>query len=262
MKTIHFIAGLPRSGSTLLCNILAQNPRFAATHTSGCIDVLLGIRNSWRHSAANRAHYDPKAMENVARAAMYAYHDSFTDRPVVFDKCRGWMQHFEFTEHILNHPVKILLPCRAVPDILASFEKLHRETSRHQLSPLDMEMPEQPRCVTVGARCAKLMEPMHVVGWPLNAMQELILRAPKESYHFVEFTELTGNPEKTMKEIYNFLEEEYYAHDFNHVEQVTQEDDAVHGYVNLHTIRNKVDPVPSQAKEILGEVLFNKFNRN
>ena len=34
MKQIHFITGLPRSGSTLLCNVLNQNPEFYAGSTS------------------------------------------------------------------------------------------------------------------------------------------------------------------------------------------------------------------------------------
>ena len=33
MSTIHFISGLPRSGSTLLAGLLRQNPRFAAAMT-------------------------------------------------------------------------------------------------------------------------------------------------------------------------------------------------------------------------------------
>ena len=39
-KTIHFLAGLPRSGSTLLANILAQNPKIHVTPTSGICDML------------------------------------------------------------------------------------------------------------------------------------------------------------------------------------------------------------------------------
>ncbi len=31
MKKIHFISGLPRSGTTLLSTILNQNPRFSAS---------------------------------------------------------------------------------------------------------------------------------------------------------------------------------------------------------------------------------------
>ena len=46
-KNVHFISGMPRSGSTLLCNILNQNPRFHATGTSGVLDLLLLVRNNW-----------------------------------------------------------------------------------------------------------------------------------------------------------------------------------------------------------------------
>ena len=41
----HFISGLPRSGSTLLANLLAQNPRFHSTATSG---ILNGMRYQFR----------------------------------------------------------------------------------------------------------------------------------------------------------------------------------------------------------------------
>ena len=69
----------------------------------------------------------------------------------------------------------------------------------------------------------------------------------------MDFTQLTSNPEQTLKSIYLFLEEDYYNHDFNHVEQLTSEDDEIHGFVNLHKIRNKVEPVKSKAEEVLGK---------
>src|SRR4051794_4991565 len=46
-KKYCFISGLPRSGSTLLANLLAQNPRFHASATSGILDVVFGVRNHW-----------------------------------------------------------------------------------------------------------------------------------------------------------------------------------------------------------------------
>jgi len=42
MKEIYFINGMPRSGSTLLCNILAQNPEFHVTPTSGLSELVRG----------------------------------------------------------------------------------------------------------------------------------------------------------------------------------------------------------------------------
>ena len=56
-----------------------------------------------------------------------------------------------------------------------------------------------------------------------------------------------------MREVYDFLGEEYYEHDFDNVEQVTQENDDMHGVKDLHKIRPKVEPVKSYWKEVLGE---------
>ena len=44
-KTFHFISGLPRSGSSLLANVLAQNPRFCVSPTSGILDIMFMVRN-------------------------------------------------------------------------------------------------------------------------------------------------------------------------------------------------------------------------
>ena len=44
---IFFVAGLPRSGSTLLMNLLGQNPQNHVTPTNGLIDLIIRIRNTW-----------------------------------------------------------------------------------------------------------------------------------------------------------------------------------------------------------------------
>jgi sulfotransferase len=71
---------------------------------------------------------------------------------------------------------------------------------------------------------------------------------------FVHFEQLTTQPELTMRKLYEFLEEDYYQHDFNYVEQVTKEDDYIFGFEGLHTIRNKVEPIPPRYPTVLGEV--------
>ena len=54
-KRIYFLAGLPRSGSTLLANILAQHPQIHVTPTSGVVDMLVQVRNSWDRNDAFQA---------------------------------------------------------------------------------------------------------------------------------------------------------------------------------------------------------------
>jgi hypothetical protein len=72
--------------------------------------------------------------------------------------------------------------------------------------------------------------------------------------HFIPFEQLTANPKATMEAVYQFLGEDPFEHNFDHVEQVTHEDDEEHGIPELHVIRNKVERVESQWPQYLGAV--------
>jgi sulfotransferase len=63
-KRIYFLAGLPRSGFTLLANILAQHPQIYVTPTSGVVDMLVQVRNGWDRNDAFQA-MDRKLSERV-----------------------------------------------------------------------------------------------------------------------------------------------------------------------------------------------------
>jgi hypothetical protein len=53
--------------------------------------------------------------------------------------------------------------------------------------------------------------------------------------------------------IYKYLDIPEYKHDFDNVPQLTHEDDKLHGIFGIHTIRNTVEMLPSDAKEVLGQ---------
>jgi sulfotransferase len=253
MKTIHFVSGLPRAGSTLLCNILSQNPEFQATATSGCLDILFGLRNQWNNLIEHKADPCPERLNKVLKAAFYTYYDDLA-KPIVFSKSRGWITYIEMIEQITGQKAKILVPIRPVVDILTSFEMLYRETSKVKQPPGEAENYFQFQ--TVNGRCNFWLRADQPVGLALNRVADVTRRGLNDRLHFVEFGRLTTNPKQKMKEIYDFLGKEYFDHNFDHVEQVTHEDDEIHGFVNLHKIRNKIEPVPSRAKEILGEDLM------
>jgi sulfotransferase len=254
---INFISGLCRSGSTLLCNILAQNPRFSTTQTSGCLDVLFSIRNNWHQLLEHRASPCDGKLKLVLKAAFAAYH-SDANRPVVFDKSRGWLAYLGLAESILDRKVKVLVPVRPVVDILTSFEKLYRETSKIRQPPGEADNYFQFQ--TVAGRCEYWMRPDQPVGLSLARLNDAIKSGFGDRMHFVPFDKLTTDPEATMKDIYNFLGDEHFSHNFEHVEQVTSENDEVHGFVDLHKIRNRVLPVKSQALEILGSDVVNRYS--
>ncbi len=256
MKTVHFISGMPRSGSTLLSNILAQNPRFHCTHTSGCMDVLFGVRNSWDKLIEHRAHPQPRAKSRGLKAILEAYHEA-ADQPVVFDKCRGWVAYIEMAEELLGRKAKILVPIRPLPDILASMERLHRETAKTTQPP--GEADNYFSFQTQEGRCEYWCQGSNVVGLAYNRIKDAVQRGFRDRLHFVRFDELTRDPAAALRGIYDFLGEALFEHDFKHVEQVTYEDDSLHGYVGLHTIKPAVTFTPSRAVEIIGKELVKKY---
>lgn len=258
-KTYYFIAGLPRSGSTLLANILAQNPRFHTTSTSGIMDVMFGVRNNWDKLVEFQAAPNDSAKLRVLRGILNSYYAD-VDKPVVFDKCRGWLSLLEMAETVLGYKAKVLVPVRDIRDTLSSFEKLWRETSK--VSQVPQEAPNYFKFQTVQGRCDVWLSADQPLGLAYNRITDALTRGFRDRMYLVDFDDLTREPEETMKGIYTFLGEQYFKHDFNNVKQVTWEDDSVHGFKGLHDIRSKVEPMPAQWPTVLGQWVegFNKLN--
>lgn len=248
-KTIHVIAGLPRSGSTLLANILAQNPRFEATATSAILAIILNIREQWDPLFA--ATPNEQAKIDVMRGVLHSYYRQST-RPVVFDKCRGWLAALETAELLLERKVKVLVPVRDMRDILASFEKLWRHNASTTQIPQEKKYPLQFE--SLEGRCDVWLQKAEPLGLAYMRIEDALARGFRDRLHFVHFEQLTRRPGETMRKIYDFLEEAPFEHDFDHVEQVTWEDDAVHGFKGLHDIRPKVEPIAPQYPNVLGKL--------
>lgn len=254
MKTIHFVSGLPRAGSTLLCNILAQNPKFHATATSGILDVLVSVRNQWDtlNEFKAMAHEGSERKKIAVLRGILNGYFADVDRSAVFDKSRGWLAYLELAEALLEREARVLVPVRDVREVLASFEMLYRNNIAYRQ--FAQEQNNYTQWQTVAGRCEIWCDQAQPVGLAYNRIKDALQRGFKERMHFVRFEDLTVNPERTMRSVYAFLDEPYYGHDFERVVQVTHEDDYVHGIPNLHTVRETVAPVPQRWRAVLGEV--------
>lgn len=253
-RTLHFISGLPRTGSTLLCNILAQNPHFYVTQTSGMLDVLFNVRNQWDNLIEMQA-MDPVLSEQRKLAVLRGILASFyadVEQSVIFDKSRGWLAHLEMLEALLQRPARVLVPVRDLRDVLASFEKLYRATSATRQ--LAAENADYLGFQTVEQRLAHWAKFDQPVGLAYNRIKDALQRGWRDRLHFVDYDKLCRAPRRVLQGCYEFLDEDWYEHDFDQVEQVTWEDDRVHGFASgaLHGIRSEVRPQPAQWPMVLG----------
>ena len=257
-KTIFFLAGLPRSGSTLLANILAQNPKFHVTPTSGIVSMLVNVRNHWDKNDAFRAmdrRQSEQIKESVLRSMLQAYF-SHVQEPVCIDKNRYWAEFLEMAEVLLGgrDNVKVLMTVRDLRDVLASFEIRYRKTSA--LGQLPQEAQLALKFKTALGRLRVFVDDAQPVGRAYNAIRDAVTRGWKPNLHFIDYDDLTREPAATLKGIYGFLGEESWKHDFNNVEQVTFEDDFAYGMKDLHVIRSKVEPQPQRWSSVYDDAVF------
>jgi sulfotransferase len=261
VEKIFFQSSLPRSGSTLLNNILAQNPDIYATPTSGVIELLLNARNIYSNTTEFKAQ-DIKEMEKAfqgfCRAGLFGYFNALTDRKYVIDKSRGWSISYDFLNWITPNP-KIIVMIRDLRGIVSSLEKKFRQ---NQHLDLGIQNWNELKNTTTSKRVDYWLNNVPL-STTLDILKDLFSRKLGKHCLFIKFETLNSFPDKVFQEVYNYLEIPYFQHDFDNVEQFTHEDDKLHGPLGDHTIRPKVLPVSEDWLEILGaEDSFRIVNQN
>lgn len=261
--TLHFVDGLPLAGSSLLCNVLAQNPRFAVTGTSGILEILVQTRNHWDELAEFRTMpwTESEVIKLNVMRGIIAGRFQGEKRPVWFDKSRGWLAHAELAQAILNRLPRILVPVRDMRDVLASFEKVWRASSG--TFGLADEKANYMQFQTLEGRLAVWSGAGSPLGLAYNRIKDALQRGWQQSMLFVPYERLTAEPQAMMDAIYTFLDEEPFHHDFKNVVQVTTEDDVAYGFPpeSLHTIRRVIQPQSPQWPIILGDVAMKYANQ-
>lgn len=248
---IFYQSSLPRSGSTLLQNILGQNQDFYVTPTSGVLELVFAARGNYTNSPEFKAQDSDemqKAFISFCRDGMTGYYNSLTDKSYVIDKSRGWGIHYDFLNMIHSQP-KIICMVRDLRDVFASMENNFRKNPDKQDPILDwskMQGTSVPKRIDIWSQNPP-------VGMALERLSEIFRMGIDKKILFVKFEDLCLYPDTEMQRIYQYLDLPYFEHDFDNIEQITKEDDEVYGVFGDHNIRTKLEPVQSKAKTLLGK---------
>jgi len=230
------MSGFPRAGSTLLMNILAQNPIFYPTPTSGLIASVLQTRNNWRGSENYMAMPEDQVypkIKSMMRGMMYGfYHDEINNGQIPIDKNRAWVNNMDFLDEILDTRVKFIYPIRHVVDCLISLEKIRRKSQIN----VDPHKDRVKAMTTIG-RAENYLAEQDVMGMSIQGLREIMFRKDYDRLLLVPFDDLLRYPEATVKRLYYQMGVEYYPHDFNNVKQVTTEYDVFH-FSAPHALHN------------------------
>lgn len=257
---LFFVSGLPRSGSTLLMNVLGQNPAHHVTPTSGLIELFISLANNWPNYVEFKAEglekVKPRVLGSMKGVLGGFFEKELAEGRVVFDKSRGWLQYIETLEEALGRNIKVLVTVRDVRAIVASFEKLYRNRS------IDYRMPVGEaylQAQTIEGRAQVLLGPGGVAGITINRLRDALLRGVGDRLAIIPYQALTGQPKQTMSLLHQVLDLPPFEYDPDNVQQVTEENDTYHG-MNLHDIRPKIEPQSAIPWEgILPDALCNEL---
>ena len=251
MKNIFYQSSLPRAGSTLLQNIIGQNPDFYVTPTSGVLELIFAARHNYTNSPEFKAQ-DHTIMENGFRGfcseGVHGFYNAITDKPYVLDKSRGWGYYQDFIKFFAGDDIKIICMIRDPRAIISSMEKQHRKNPQLANEIVD---DKSLQGITTEQRIDVWVR-SQPVGLAFDRLRQIISQGNANNMLFVKYEDLTANPKHELKRIYDYLKLPEFNHNYDHVEQITKEDDEIYGIYGDHNIRTKVEVQPNDFNDILG----------
>jgi sulfotransferase len=249
--------------TTLMCNVLANNPRIGGGETSPLLEYLYAARANYSNTPeVKSALTEDIVLESFiafCRAGIDGYAKSITNKEIYLDKSRGWVYYAEFLWTLIPD-AKIIIMVRDLRSVVTSLEKKWRENPEI----LDQrDNPQEQDFITIDQRVNHFLNdaPLGIALKRLyNAYQTKII----EKMHVVRAEDFSANPEKVMRGVYAYLGEPYCDMDYTNVQQVTIENDRIgdFGIYGDHKIKSNIQPLKKDSSEILGSALYSGIKAN
>ena len=231
---IHFISGLPRSGSTLLSAVLAQNPRFCAGIISPMGTLFRAITHAMSQGSETSVFIDDEQRRSVLRSAFDGYYYREHPAKVVFDSHRLWSSKVAGLGALFPKS-KVICCVRHVPWIVDSLE---RQYQRNALEPSQIYNFDADG--TIYSRFEAIRTGEGLVGYAWNATREAFFGDNADRLMLLTYETLVSDPSKALRAVYDFIGEPAFAHDFDHIEFDAEPFDQRLGSPGLHKVWPKV----------------------
>ena len=260
---IFFLAGLPRSGSTLLRSILNQNPSLYSGPISPSVELLYYTDKYFQSSEMLLASPQPESCFNVLSNMMDLFYEPILKKEgksKIIEFNRAIPNNIERFRTYIKEDVRIVCPVRSISEILASFISLIHKNS-DKVSFVDQYLIDKGIEVNDDTRCDYLMSDYGIVGQALFAMSRPYLRNEQSLLKIVEYDDLVENTDKVMEEIYDFWGLEKYSHTYENLENTYPENDIFqYNLDGMHTIGRTIKKTCKKPEEVLSTEIIQKYS--
>ena len=249
MKQLHFISGLPRSGTTLLSSLLKQNPNIYAnisSPTNAIVSQLIAIDTQGFNKIINK-----EKVQKLIKATFDIMYDDYKE-DIIFDTNRCWSGKVDIL-HDTTPNSKIICCVRDIPSILNSFEHIYRQN--HYLSGSTM----YGGSTDIYSRADGLYN-NGILGVGLTNLKTGLHSVHTENLFLLEYENLVEKPQEMIDQICDFIGIEKFTLDLENI-KVVDNVDVVDNELNLfglHEIRPKLEK--RELHNYLPYDLLEKYN--
>jgi len=256
-RKLFFLVAQPRSGNTLFASIMNQNKDIAATANSLTLEVMKDLF-LLKKTDVFENYPDHRSLDNVLDNVFNNYYQHWPQRIIIDRGPVTTKGNFELMQKHFKHGFKCIILLRDLMDVLASYMQWYTEN-------LDA-FPNRYGHNTDEEKLMMIMNKDGAVAKDLEAIKNSF-NYP-EICHYVKYDDIVANPEQEFRKIYKFLDEPYFNHRFNNVDQVSVNglsyDDKIVGS-NMHKlfdgpVRKVYNPyierIPESIKKLYGHIKF------
>jgi sulfotransferase len=236
------VTGLPRAGSTLLCQLLAQHPEIHCEGQSSPVcNALLGMRRMVSDDQFFLSQLDQSFERSYAhltggmRGFLRGwYHDC--EGTVVVDKNRAWLHAVELLLH-LEPEARLIVCLRELGQIYGSIEAQHQRTI---LLDFNDHLADFDRF----GRADMLFAKDKTIGAPLISLHAVLdlPKAVQERLYFLRFEDLMAKPAACMSHVFSWLGVPPFQTDAEKIAAVTTESDSHYRMKYPHSTSPRIAP--------------------
>jgi sulfotransferase len=239
---IHFISGLPRSGSTLLEGVLRQNPRLHAAVSGPMADMFTNLLRSMSGFNDTSIFISDDQRKRVLRSIFEAYYADLIEGRVIFDTSRSWSALLPAVAELFP-AARVMCCVRSPAWILDSIER-HVQNNAFGTQRMFNHDPRG----NVYTRVETLTGKDGFVKRALGNLRQAWFGEFANRLIAIRYESLVQQPGETIGRLYDLLGEPQYDHDFDNVEYDEPAFDANMGLPGFHRVSG---PIRASSRETI-----------
>ena len=208
-KKLFFLIAQPRSGNTMFTSIMNQNKDLVVTANSITLEIMKDLF-LLKQTDVFQNYPDHKSLNNVLDSVYDIFYKDWPQRIIIDRGPVMTTGNFALMQKHFKRPFKCIILLRDLMDVLASYMQWYTENPDSFPNRFGLQTDEE--------KLAMLMNKDGAVAKELEAIKNSYNY--KDICHYVKYDDMVTNPEEEFRKIYQFLDEPYFNHRFNNLDQV------------------------------------------